>query len=82
MHRWQLQEAKAKLSRLLRLSQEEGPQEITVRGKPTAVVLSRDDYDRLAGKKPSFLELLRSSPLVGLDLDLARDRSTVREVVL
>jgi antitoxin Phd len=81
MRQWQLQEAKAKFSELVRAS-EEGPQEITVRGKTAAVILSKADYDRLKRKKPSFVELIRNSPLMGVKLDLRRDKSPAREVKL
>ena len=79
MTRWQLQDAKARLSDLVKSSQERGPQEITVRGKPAAVLLSRADYDRLRHRKPSFLEFIRRSPLVGIDLRIERDRSPARD---
>ena len=49
---WQLQEAKARLSELVKSAQHKGPQQITVHGKPAAVVLSRGDYDRLTNEKP------------------------------
>ncbi len=83
MTSWQLQEAKARLSELVRSAELKGPQEITVRGEPTVVVLSRRDYDRLQRrKKPSFVEFMRGSPLVGIELDLDRDRRPAREVAL
>jgi hypothetical protein len=34
-----------------------------VRGKPTAVVLSPEDYDRLVGATPSLAEYLLSGPV-------------------
>ena len=74
MQRWQLQEAKARFSALVREAAEDGPQMITVRGRRAAVLLSADDYDRLKRPKPSLAELLRSSPLAGLDLEIERDR--------
>ena len=80
MRQWQLQEAKARLSELVRAAEQDGPQEITVHNKATAVVLSRSDYDKLAKKKPSFVEFMRNSPLMGTDLKIERDRSPVREV--
>lgn len=79
---WQLQEAKAHLSELVRSVQENGPQRITVHGKPAAVILSCDDYARLARKKPSFVNLMRQSPLMGVDLQLERDQSLTREHTL
>jgi prevent-host-death family protein len=82
MRRWQLQEAKARLSEVVKSSQSEGPQEISVRGEPAAVVLSMAEYDRLRRKKPTFLEFMRRSPLVGLELEFERDRSPSRDVPL
>jgi prevent-host-death family protein len=82
MRRWQLQDAKARLSELVRAAQDEGPQEITVHRRATAVVLSRKDYDKLARKKPSFVEFMRSSPLMGVELEIERDKSPVRDVDL
>ena len=82
VNRWQLQEAKARFSALLRDAAREGPQTVTVRGRRAAVVLSADDYDRLRQPKPSLVALLRSSPLAGVALDVERDRSPVRSVAL
>ncbi|GIW52046.1 MAG: antitoxin [Gemmatimonadales bacterium] len=82
MTRWQLQEAKARLSELVKSSQREGPQEITVRGEPAVVVVSKADYDRLRRRRPSFIDFLRRSPLVGLKLEVERDRTPARNVRL
>jgi prevent-host-death family protein len=82
MARWQLQEAKAKLSDLVKATERDGPQEITVRGKITAVVLSRAAYERLMGRRGSLVEFMRKSPFVGVDLKLERDRAPARDVNL
>jgi prevent-host-death family protein len=82
MTRWQLQDAKARFSEVVRCSQAAGPQEITVRGRAAAVILSKAEYDRLRGHKPSFLSFLRRSPLVGQGLTLDRNRSRTRDVRL
>lgn len=81
MKRWQLQEAKAKLSQLVRDAAEE-PQQISVHGKPAVVLVSQDRYDDLTGEKPSFVEFLRRSPLVGVDLPIDRNRSETRPAEL
>ena len=60
---WQLQEAKAHFSELIRVCIDEGPQMVSVRGKEEAVVISKEDYDRLIGKKLSFVEFMNQSPL-------------------
>lgn len=83
MHTWQMQEAKSRLSEVVKDAEREGPQEITVHGRPVAVVLSRADYDRLAGTSESLVAFMRRSPLAGAeDLDFARDRSLTRETGL
>jgi prevent-host-death family protein len=63
MHAWQIQEAKSRLSELLKQAEREGPQEITLHGRPVAVVLSRAAYDRLASNDRSLAAFIRTSPL-------------------
>jgi len=82
MNTWQLQDAKARLSELVRLATKAGPQGITVRGKEGVVVLSVAEYNRLLGSKPSFLELMEQSPLKGIELSITRDKSLPRDVDL
>ena len=41
MHAWQMQEAKARLSEVVKRAESEGPQDITLHGRSVAVVLSR-----------------------------------------
>ena len=81
MHTWQMQEAKARLSELVKLAESEGPQDITLHGKSVAVVLSRTAFESLSGSKQSLVEFMRHSPLYGLDeIEFERDRSATREV--
>lgn len=79
---WQVQEAKARFSELMRDATESGPQTITVRGRRAAVVLSADDYDRLKRPELSTREFLRASARVGVDLDIKRDKSLPRDIDL
>jgi prevent-host-death family protein len=53
---WQLQEAKARLSEVVRRAVGEGPQHVSVRGEPAAVVLSAQDYRRLTSQRPSIVD--------------------------
>ena len=53
---WQLQEAKARLSEVVRRAQGEGPQHVSVRGEPAAVVLSEQEYRQLTSKRPSIVD--------------------------
>jgi prevent-host-death family protein len=84
MYRWQLQEAKARLSELVKSAEREGLQEITVHGRAAAVVLSAREYACLTGSaRGSLVEFMRKSPLYGVDEpELERDRSPVRKVTL
>jgi antitoxin Phd len=83
MKQWALQDAKARLSELVRLASEHAPQEITLRGEPAVVVLSREDYDRLTKPRESFVDFMRRSPLYGADdVEFPRDKSLTREIDL
>lgn len=50
---WPLAEAKAKFSELVQIAEENGPQYISRRGKPVAVLVPIDAYERLQGRKPA-----------------------------
>jgi prevent-host-death family protein len=60
---WQVQEAKAELSALIKAAQV-SPQIITRHGEPIAVVISHAEYDKLRRRQNSqpLLSLLRSWP--------------------
>lgn len=79
MSTWQLQEAKARLSEVIKKAAQEGPQSITVRGEQTAVVMSSEEYERLKHPRGSFVEFMRHSPLYGVELDLRRAQTLTRE---
>ncbi len=80
--RWQLAEAKNRLSQVIHRAVAEGPQVITRHGRETAVVVSIDDYRRLARPAGSLVEFFRDSPLVGVELDLTRSPEPARDVDL
>ncbi|HTO46805.1 MAG TPA: type II toxin-antitoxin system Phd/YefM family antitoxin [Burkholderiales bacterium] len=83
MTRWQLQEAKNRLSELVRKAREEGPQVITLRGDDAVVVVAASQYRQLARRpKGTLVEFFRKSPLAGARLDLARSRDRGRRVDL
>lgn len=79
MRIWQLQEAKARLSEVIKQASKEGPQTITMRGEPTAIVISRNDYDRLKHPRGSFVDFMRKSPLYGIELALKREQTLTRK---
>ena len=68
MTRWQLQEAKARFSELVRRAGSEGPQVVTCRGADAVVVLSAKDYHRLSGPRRSFVQHLKSVPKLDDDI--------------
>jgi prevent-host-death family protein len=79
---WTLAKAKDQLSELIRQAQEAGPQRISVRGEPKAVVISSDDYEALCDPDaPKTLkELLLRMNLDGVDL--TRDQAPARDIEL
>lgn len=83
MRTWQIQEAKAHFSELVRDTESDGPQEITWHGRTVAVVLSKTEYERLSGAGQSLVEFMRRSPLFDTDdVELTRNDSLTREVEL
>ncbi|MCL2186248.1 MAG: type II toxin-antitoxin system Phd/YefM family antitoxin [Treponema sp.] len=79
---WQLQEAKAMFSEVVKASQDE-PQIITVHGKKKAVVISYNEYDELTSPKQSIIEFFQKSPLFGVELELPpRTPEKIRKIDL
>ena len=77
---WKLADAKNRLTEVVNRTLAEGPQTIT-RRQDEVVVISREDYQRLLGERPSFVEfLMEGSSLEGVDL--TRDGDEMREVTL
>jgi antitoxin Phd len=84
-HSWQIQSAKARFSELFRQARTQGPQRITRQGKEGVIMISAEHYDQLVGKShqpQSLVQFFRESPLVGVELDLARDIGAGREIDL
>ena len=77
---WRLYDAKNKLSEVVNRAIDIGPQSIR-RSQDEVVLISRQDFERLSGKKKTFIEFLRSGPSFD-GLDFERDRSSGRELTL
>jgi prevent-host-death family protein len=79
---WKLQDAKARFSQVVRQARTQGPQRVTVHGTDAVVILSAEDYARLApgAAPPSLHALLSRSPLRELDFECESVRSPVRDV--
>lgn len=82
VQRWPLYEAKNKLSELIDKALANGPQVVTRRGEEVVVVLSTKEYGRLRKTELSLVDFFRSSPLVGVELDIERDKTLPRDVAL
>jgi len=83
-NRWRLQDAKARLSELIRQAQRHGPQRVTVHGRDAVVIVRADEFDRL--RRPvsgrDIVNALASSPLADVNFDRLTVRSPVRDVSL
>jgi prevent-host-death family protein len=53
---WQLQNAKARFSELVKRAREQGPQHVSVRGEPAVVVVSEEEFARLTSARPSIVD--------------------------
>jgi len=83
MKAWQMQEAKARLSEVVKCAENQGPQYITHHGQSVAVVVSQAMYSRLTCNEQGLEALLQASPLFGADdLVFERDTSPTRDVPL
>jgi prevent-host-death family protein len=78
---WTLAIAKARFSEVVDRAQA-GPQIITRNGKPSAVIVSADEWARKTVRKGTLAEFLLTSPLRGADIDLERRRDAPRNVKL
>jgi prevent-host-death family protein len=79
---WQLQEAKGNFSQLVKRAAGGDAQVVTVHGKPTAVVVSAEEYARLTRRKGKLSNALLRPELAIDDLDISRSRDTGRNVEL
>ena len=75
--KWQIQEAKARFSEMVERALREGPQTVTRHGKPVAVLVKADQYQRLRAGGKTFKELLASAPLEGLERRRSRDTARI-----
>ena len=73
---WQLQEAKARFSELVRRAREQGPQHVSVRGAPAVVIVSEQEFARLSSPRPSIVDhLLAGAPWSDDLVDAINERS-------
>ncbi len=83
MHReWQLQKAKGNFSQLIKLAASGDAQIVTVHGKPTAVIVSAEEYARLTRHRTKLSSALLRPDLAAEHLDISRSRDTGRDIEL
>ena len=82
--RWLLQDAKARFSEVARRARDEGPQHVTVHGREEVVVVSSEEFRRLAGERTgaALIEALQACPFPEFEMESVRERAPVRDVDL
>ncbi len=79
---WQLQEAKACFSEVVRQARV-SPQRVTVHGREAVVVISVEEFERMSDSGRCGLdELMAGSPLAGVEFGESGEPMPVREVDL
>jgi prevent-host-death family protein len=81
---WQLQEAKARFSEVVKRAREQGPQHVSVRGEPAVVVVSEEEFARLVRPRPSIVDHILEGALWPddvVDTINARSRDVGRDLV-
>jgi prevent-host-death family protein len=83
-NRWSLQDAKARLSEVVRQARERGPQRVTVHGRDAVVIIRAEEFDRM--RRPisgrDLLAMMASSPLAEVDFERLSVKSPVRDIDL
>jgi len=81
---WLLQDAKARLSELVRRVRSDGPQHVSVHGRDEVVVIAVEEFRRLRGDGTgrALIEAIQASPHREIDINPERLRLPVRRVTL
>ena len=79
---WQLQEAKASFSEVVRHAKKR-PQRVTLHGKPAAVVVSAEYFEKMMPQSGNDLvNLMHAAPLQGIEFGEHGNAMPVRKVEL
>ena len=81
---WISQDAKARLSELVRRAHSEGLQHVTVRGRDGVVVVAEEEFRRLKGEVTgaALVAAMQASPSREIEIEPKRARMFVRDVDL
>lgn len=82
MGSWTVAEAKSRFSEVVDRARSEGPQRVTRYGRPAAVIVSSEEWERRTARRGSLHDFLASSPLRGSGIDLTRVPDPGRKVEL
>ena len=76
-NRWRLEDAKARLSVVVRRARERGPQWLTIDGRDAVVVVRADEFDRMRRSVSGrdIVNALANSPLAEVNFERAALRS-------
>ena len=79
---WALQDAKARLSELVRRARSEGPQHVTVHGRDGVVVIAEEEFRRLKGDLTgaALVAAMQASPFRETEIEPKRSKMPVRTV--
>ena len=82
--RWQLQDAKARFSEVVRRAKQDGPQHVTVHGREEVVVVGVEDFRKLAGEwtGQALVDAMQQSPHPSTNIEPSRSRMRVRHIEL
>jgi prevent-host-death family protein len=78
---WTVAEAKAKFSQVIEQARA-APQMITRNGRPAAVVVSAEEWERRTSRSGNLAEFLAASPLRGSGLKTERSKDQPRDIDL
>ncbi|RDJ23619.1 type II toxin-antitoxin system Phd/YefM family antitoxin [Bosea caraganae] len=79
---WTVANAKAHFSELIDKAKAEGPQMVTRNGRPAAVLVSVEEWERKTARKGTLTEFFQNSPLRGSGIDLTREDHPPRDLDL
>ena len=79
---WAVGQAKAKFREVIDKARSLGPQTITRNGRPAAVVVAAEEWERKIRRRGNLAEFFASSPLRGSGVKIARLKSRIRNAQL
>ena len=81
---WLLQDAKARLSELVRRARSEGPQHVTIHGRDEVVVIAAEEFRRLKGDRTgqALVDAIQTSPYRDVEIEVRGAPMPVRDVSL